>query len=522
MTPYLPQGRRAFLRRAMALAAAGFLQPIAHVSAAKGRFASYPFTLGVASGAPRPDGVVLWTRLAPLPLAGGGMEPVPVAVRWEVAEDEKFARIVAHGEASAEPQSAHTVHVEVEGLQPAREYWYRFMAGEEASPVARTRTAPTPGKGDERLRIALGSCQQYEQGWYVAHRHLAAEGVDVVAFVGDYIYESSWGKEHVRQHASGEPYTLAQYRDRYGQYKSDPDLQLAHAAAPWILTWDDHEVDNDYADDEAEDLEPDFLARRTAAYRAFLEHQPVRPSMLRALAGGEYRIYDRHAWGSLALLHVLDDRQYRVHEVCHKPGRGGSNVVGPECPERLAPGRTILGSAQERWLEEGFAASKATWNVIVQQTLMASAGRPSSPQGPLQFWTDGWDGYPAARERLLETLVSTRARNPIVLGGDVHANYVADLRVHPERLETPIVASEFCGTSITSQGTRAETVQEIHAANPHIRFAESTRRGYVVIDLTRTGAEARLRVVDTVKESVSGISTRATFHVEEGRPGIQV
>jgi alkaline phosphatase D len=479
------------------------------------RFAAYPFALGVASGAPRSDGVVLWTRLAPLPLEGGGMDPVPVEVRWEVAEDESFRRIVRRGTATAHPDAVHAVHVEVDGLAPAREYWYRFIAGAEASAVARTRTAPAPGHGDERLRLALASCQQYEQGYYVAHRHLAAEGADLVAFVGDYIYESSWGSHHVRHHATGEPHTLDEYRGRYAQYKTDADLQRAHACAPWIVTWDDHEVDNDYANDRSEDLDPRFLERRAAAYRAFLEHMPVRRPTLDA--DGGYRIYGRHAWGSLAMLHVLDDRQYRSHEVCPKALRGGSNVVGPECADRLDASLTILGAEQERWLADGLARSDARWNVIVQQTLMATAGRPS--ERGLLHWTDGWDGYPAARERLLAAVARSPARNAVVLGGDVHANYVADLHAHAGDPDSPVVATEFCGTSITSQGIRADVVKEIAAANPHIRFAESTRRGYVVLDFSRARAEARLRVVGTVKEPASPISTRAAYTVEDGRPG---
>ena len=245
------RARRAFLQRALVLGGAAFLQPLAGCAVSSVRFGAYPFTLGVASGAPATDGVVLWTRLAPKPLEGGGMDPVPVEVRWEVAADASFARIVRQGRATAHPATAHTVHVEVDGLEPAREYWYRFIAGGEASPVARTRTAPAPGHGDERLRMALASCQQYEQGWYVAHRHLAAEGVDLVAFVGDYIYESSWGRDFVRKYDAPEPYTLEAYRGRYAIHKGDPDLQLAHHAAPWIVTWDDHEVDNDYANDVA-------------------------------------------------------------------------------------------------------------------------------------------------------------------------------------------------------------------------------------------------------------------------------
>jgi alkaline phosphatase D len=508
--------RRAFLERALSLGAAAFLQPLAGCAVSNVRFDAYPFTLGVASGAPRPDGIVLWTRLAPKPLEGGGMDPRRTEVRWEVATDESFARIVRQGNAVADPKSAHAVHVEVEGLEPAREYFYRFIAGKEASPVARTRTAPAPGQGDDRLRIALGSCQQYEQGWYVAHRHLAAEEVDLVAFVGDYIYESSWGRQFVRSHTTVEPHTLDEYRTRYAQYKTDPDLQLSHHRAPWIVTWDDHEVDNDYANDRSEDLDPGFLARRAAAYRAFLEHMPVRPSTFE-VAGG-YRIFGRHDWGSLAQLHVLDDRQYRAHEVCPKPMRGGGNVVSDaECPERFDASRTMLGAEQERWLEDGFARSRAQWNVIVQQTLMATAGQPQL-DGTIKHWTDGWDGYPVAREKLLGAVERQRLRNPVVLGGDVHANYVADLRARPG---SPVVAAEFCGTSITSQGPGHDRTAGIQSANPDIHFAEGTRRGYVLLDFTRARCEAKLRVVGTVKEKESPVSTRATFVVEDGRPGIQ-
>lgn len=516
MTP-AESARRAFLARALALGAAGFLEPLAGCTPAPVRFREHPFTLGVASGAPRADGFVIWTRLAPRPLEGGGMEPKPVEVDWEVAADERFANVVRRGKAIAQPSSAHAVHVEVDGLDAAREYWYRFAAGGERSGAARTRTAPSPGHGDERLRLVLASCQQYEQGWYVAHRHLAGEGVDLVAFVGDYIYESSWGNRHVRHHATGEPHTLDDYRTRYAQYKSDPDLQRAHACAPWIVTWDDHEVDNDYAGDRSEDLDPNFLARRAAAYRAFLEHLPVRRSEVEVHGG--HRIYGRHAWGDLALLHVLDDRQYRDHQACPKALRGGGNVVGDECAERLDPRRTMLGATQERWLAEGLAQSRATWNVVVQQTLMATAGRPSA-RGPLH-WTDGWDGYPAARERLLAALAQPGVRNPVVLGGDVHANYVADLHLKPGDPASPLVAAEFCGTSITSQGTRPDVVARIEAANPHIRFAESTRRGYVVLDFSRSRAQATLRVVQTVKERESPVATRARFTVEDGRPGVQ-
>jgi alkaline phosphatase D len=510
-------GRRAFLARAAALGAAPFLQPVG-CAVATPRFSAYPFSLGVASGAPRADGFVLWTRLAPMPLAGGGLDPEPYALRWEVAADEGFRNIVRSGSATADPSRAHSVHVEVDGLEPARPYHYRFMAGDAMSPAARTRTAPSPGRGDERLRLAFASCQQYEQGYYGAHRHLADEGVDLVAFLGDYIYESSWGRDHVRKHPAGEPRTLDEYRNRYALYKSDLDLQASHAAAPWIVVWDDHEVSNDYADDRGEDLKQDFLARRAAAYRAFFEHHPVRPSVLRE--GGEVRIYDRHAWGSLATIHALDDRQYRSHQACQPPGRGGSSLVTAECTARLDPARTMLGSAQERWLDEGFARSKARWNVIAQQTRFVSSGRRNA-RGEMTYWTDGWDGYPAARARLLESLLRNRTPNPVIIAGDVHANFVSDIRARPGQLDSPILAAEFCGTSITSQGSSVATNAAIQAANPDIHFQDPTRRGYVVLDIGPDRLEARLRCVDSVKKPQMTIATAATYGVAAGAPGIR-
>ena len=315
-----------------------------------------PFSLGIASGDPTPTGVMLWTRIAPRPLElMGGMDGLRTTVDWEIAEDEGMRRIVASGSAIAEAEWAHSLHVEARGLAPDRWYWYRFSAGDAQSPVARTRTAPAADAAP-RLRFAFASCQQYEQGWFTAHRLLAAEDLDLVAFLGDYIYESSWGRDHVRKHGAGEPYTLAEYRARYALYKADPDLQKSHHAFPWILTWDDHEVDNDYANDRPEDGMPReaFLARRAAAYRAFYEHQPL-PASMRP-SGPDMRIYTTLSWGRSAAFHIVDDRQYRDPQVC--PTRaGGSTVVDPTvCTAIAEPSRTMLGAAQEGWLERRLAS----------------------------------------------------------------------------------------------------------------------------------------------------------------------
>ena len=511
------QRRRAVLRCAAACAASAVLAPLMpRKTWAQPRFGAYPFALGVASGAPRADGAVLWARLAPEPLAGGGMPRENVELAWELAADEGFRDIVRTGTATATPELGHSVHVELTRLEPARWYWYRFATGDAVSPVGRTRTAPAPDTALERLRFAFASCQQYEQGYYAAHRHLAAEDLDLVVFLGDYIYESSWGRNHVRKHATMEPYTLADYRNRHAQYKSDPDLQSSHAAVPWIVTWDDHEVDNDYADERSEDLDPDFLARRAAAYQAYYEHMPLARRSLPQ--GPSAQIYDRYTFGDLLQFHVLDDRQYRSHQACAKPGRGGSNVV-EACAGRLAADRTMLGAAQEAWLADGLARTRARWNVIAQQTLLAPLDRKPGPDQ--SFWTDGWDGYPAARARLLDDIARLKPSNPLVIGGDVHCNWVADLKPDFDDPKSPLVATEFCGTSITSQGPSARQLLAWLVENPHLRYGNGQQRGYVKMEIGRNACTATLRALDSEKRADSGIYTLATFVVENGRPGAQ-
>jgi len=457
--------------------------------------------------------MVLWTRLC------GRLGPAAIPVRWEIAADEAMRSIVASGTAEAHPAWAHSVHVEARGLAPDRWYWYRFAAGDAASPVGRTRSAPPAGAAAARLRFAFASCQQYEQGWFSAYRHMAADDLDLVAFLGDYIYETSWGREHVRKHDAGEPYTLDEYRARYALYKSDPDLQKAHLAFPWIVTWDDHEVDNDYASDRSEDGMPRaaFLARRAAAYRAYYEHMPL-PASMRP-HGPDMRIYTELQWGRLANFYVVDDRQYRAYQVC--PTRaGGSTVVDPDvCREIDDPARSMLGAEQENWFDRAIAASGAEWNILAQQTLMAQADRKLG-EGR-QFWTDGWDGYPAARRRLLETMAARRLRNPVVIGGDVHMNWVADLKTDFDDPKSPVVASEFCGTSITSQGGSQKMVDALVRENPHMLYGRSDRRGYVRASIAGGRFNAELVGLETVKKPESRAEVMARFVVEDGKPGPQ-
>lgn len=508
--------RRLFLQRAGALAASAVIAPCARV-VAQPRFSSYPFTLGVASGYPHASGMTLWTRLAPLDAAG--MNPSGVQVAWELADDERFRNLVQRGSALASPDWGHSVHVDVTGLEPARPYWYRFRAGRAVSPTGRTRTAPQAGATPARLRFAFAACQQYEQGYYVAYRHMAREDLDLVVHLGDYIYESSWGRNHVRAHGAEEPYSLDDYRKRHALYKSDEDLQAAHAAFPWLVTWDDHEVDNDYANDRSQDLDPReaFLLRRAAAYQAYYEHMPL-PAWARP-RGPEMQLYGATAYGDLASFFVLDSRQHRSHQACARAERGGgSNVVRDEdCPERLDPGLTFLGHKQEQWLHEGLGRSQARWNVIAQQTLMAQADRFSGPGAA--FWTDGWDGYPRARERLLTSIASQRISNPLVLSGDVHMSAIADLKADFDDEKSPVIATEFVCPSISSQGPSFKRVELLLQENPHIKFANGARRGYTTVDLTPRRCITRIRAVASVADRDSPIRDLTTYAVEDGRPG---
>jgi alkaline phosphatase D len=512
----MEQQRRIFLLNA-ALAAAG----LAGIAAARANGA-YPFSLGVASGSPLPNSVILWTRILADPLNAAAMAPVALSVRWEVAEDEGFRKVAAKGVASAIPALAHSVHVDATGLVPGRWYWYRFMLGDAVSPVGRTRTAPAPDALPAMLKLAVASCQHWEFGSYAAHRQIAAAAPDLVAFLGDYIYE--WGPYRL-QHPhkavrSDESFTLADYRARYAQYKSDPDLQAAHQAAPWIVTWDDHEVENDYAGGPDPRQAPDFMARRAAAYQAFYEHMPLRLVPPGQTDYAKFRIFQRYDWGRLARFHVLDDRQYRADHACQP----ATSVPRRDCAELRDAGRTMLGSEQEAWLASGLTSSGARWNIIAQQTLMAQSSQ-TKIIGPDdgRFWTDGWDGYPMARQRLFDALVTSRAANPLVLSGDVHTFYAAELRpdfYRPMSAANPIIATEFCGTSVTSSSRPQTRTLEYVDMNPHIKYGRSDKRGFMLMEVTPAKTTTHFVGLDDVRDAGSGIATIASFVVNAGRPGL--
>jgi alkaline phosphatase D len=504
--------RRRFL--ASSLTAGVIASPAGIVRGQPLAFTSDPFTLGVASGSPREDSVVLWTRLAPRPLEGGGMPDGPVAVDWQIAEDEKIARVVGSGIAQASPELAHAVHVEAKGLRPGRHYWYRFRVGNALSPIGRTRTAPAAGSAPSQFRFAFASCQQYEQGYFSAYRDMARRDLDLVVHLGDYIYEKSWGSRLVRHHEAGIPTTLSEFRDRYALYKLDPDLQAAHAAFPWLTTWDDHEVADDYANDRSYTTHDpgQFMKIRAAAYQAYYEHLPLPPSA--RPRGAFATIYDHYRFGDLLDVMLLDDRQYRSPSACVGSSRP---ATVPDCPERTLEARSMLGAQQEQWLDRQLAAAKARWTIVAQQTLMAELVRHKESER--RFWLDGWDGYPNARRRLLDSIATRKPRNPVVIGGDRHAFFVADLKRDFAPAGEPVIASEFVGTSITSQGPGAASMKEALNANPQLKYGRGDKRGYATVDLTPAHCTVGFEAVDDEKQKDSPVHRLATFVVEDGVTG---
>ncbi len=494
------------------------------------RFTSNPFTLGVASGDPWPDGFVLWTRLAPEPLAEhAGMPMLSVPVRWEVADDPQFRRIVQSGQALARPELGHSVHVEVAGLQPQRPYWYRFHVGSEAtSAVGRVRTAPLAGARVDRLRIGVAGCQHYEAGYYTAYAHLSQEPeLDAIFHYGDYIYEGA-GKaprvpagaaaDHLaRRHAGDEIYSLDDYRRRYAQYKSDPHLQAAHAAAAFLSSWDDHEVDNNWVAAMDQDGVPGevFLLRRQAAMQAWYENMPVRRAQFPRADG--LQMHRRVDFGDLLRVHVLDTRQYRSRQPCDP----GLLERGRPCRMPESNGaQEVLGQAQEHWLSEGLR-HPARWNLLAQQVMLMPFQYPDNRSaGPLNG--DSWSGYPQARQRLIDTLAAHGQGNVVVATGDVHKHHAGVLPSRPEDLLSTPVATEFVTTSISSNGDGDDIPagwEGVLAANPHAPLLNN-RRGYQVFEIGKDHWQTEVVGVDRVSVPGGKRLRIARLVTEHGRPGI--
>lgn len=518
--------RRDWHRMALAVALSPWLAPAPQaqtLSSASGaaqgpRWQVDPFSLGVASGQPQPGSVVLWTRLH-IAEADAPLKAQTIALVCEVFADAALRQPVRQWRVQTDAARAHSVHVVATGLQPGRPYWYRFVCGSASSPVGRARTSPGVNDAVDRLRIALASCQHYEQGYFAAHREMAQRDLDLVLFVGDYIYESSNPQHMLRQHLGGVPKSLDEYRDRHAQYKSDADLRACHAAHTWLMTWDDHEVVNDYANDlDRNFTDPQvFLRRRAAAYQAYFEHMPVRlgPD---AANPSQMRIHDRMAWGRLADLWTLDCRQYRDHHACPDPMRGGGRVV-VGCDALADPSRSMLGMAQEQWFTEGLTRSTKRWKLVAQSTQMSSSG-VNTPLGRSAF-TDGWDGYPQARARWLDTVAQAGLQNVVVLGGDVHMNVAAQLRVQPNDERSPVVASEIVTTSVTSRGLGEKLLAQIRDSNTDILHARSDERGYTLLDIKPEGMRAEFMTTPNPAQAQGVFKAQAQWLVRAGVAGLQ-
>ncbi|WP_067687434.1 alkaline phosphatase D family protein [Nocardia jejuensis] len=492
--------------------------------AAPRRLGDDPFTLGVASGDPTSDGVVLWTRLAPDPLAPdgrGGMMWDPVSVDYEVAHDERFRQVVARGSAVATRELGHSVHPEISGLEPDRWYFYRFRAGSAISPTGRTRTTPEPGRPTARMRFAFASCQSFPSGYFTAYDHMSAEDLDLVVHLGDYIYERGWQWGRLESPLDpayrDEVTDLAGYRLRYAQAKSESPLRAAHAAFPWLITMDDHEVDNNWAGDhpgagiDIYRVPALFRRRRAAAFQAMYEHQPLRLTQLPS--GSHITLHRRYAYGDLGEITMIDTRQYRNEPACE------DGILGGGC-DRDSADRTILGARQRNWLLDGFSSSPARWQIIGNQVAMARSDYDPGPGVDLSG--DAWDGYVADRDLVLGGAADRGVRNLVVITGDRHHNYAADLRRDYSRPDSPVVATEFTGTSITSGGDGSDmtdTGRALLAANPDLKFFNG-QRGYVRVELDQQLLRSDFRVVPYIRQRGAPIRTRASYVVQDRIPGV--
>lgn len=509
--------RRRLMGGAASLAALAALQPpFATAVLAQPALSADPFALGVAAGDPWPDGFVIWTRLAPAPLEGGGMPPQPVEVIWEVADDPRFTRIAARGLALARPELAHALHVEVTGLRPGRPYHYRFRLGAWESRAGQARTAPAADAA-AAIRLISAGCQHYEQGLFTAWRHIAEEpDIDLVFHYGDFIYEYAarpvgavaGGRSAIRSHLGGETRSLAAYRARYAQYRLDPDLAAASAAHAFAVTFDDHEVENNWTGlvggrGEGGDS---FALRKAAAFQAWYEHMPVRRAALPR--GAAIVAHRRLALGRHVGLHLLDTRGQRDDQPCGDGTR-------PPCAEVARDDASVLGPAQEAWLLAGAAQSGATWQVLAQQVPMF---RREFANGALAM--DKWDGYPAARARLLHGLRDRGVANTVVLSGDVHSAWAATVSAAPEG---PPLATEFTASSISSEGDGSEQrsgTEAMLARNPNIAF-HNNRRGYALHEFGAARCTTSFRALAFVSRPGAPREDRGRFVVERGEVRIQ-
>jgi len=507
--------RRLFLSYAASLSAVPLLGRMSLAAGVKPAFSNDPFQLGVASGDPTTSGAVLWTRLAPDPLVpNGGMDPHKVKVAWEIAADDAMRRVVRRGTATATPDLGHSVHIEADNLEPDRWYWYRFRAGDAESPIGRLRTMPADDSKPSELKFAFASCQHFESGLYTAYEHMAKEELDLVCHLGDYIYDRAGHDGKVRKHINGELRTLEDFRLRHSQYKTDPLLQAMHARCPFVVTWDDHEVCNDYSGDRCQKehmMDPaKFLKIRAGAYQAYYENMPLRHTALPH--GPDAQLYRKQSFGQLAEFLVLDGRQYRSPQ----PNDDKASDLNKEA---LSSKNTMLGKRQFAWMKESLGESMATWNVLANQVIMAIIDIKRGPEKVYPM--DEWSGYVHERNKLMKFIDERKIANTIVLTGDNHTNWVNDLRVDDLQPKTRVVATEFVGTSISSGGNGSEhheRAKELMTENPGVRFLNG-ERGYVRCTVTPKSWRSDFRTVSQIEKPGAPIVTRASFVVEAGEAG---
>jgi len=478
--------------------------------------AAEAFPLGVASGDPQADRVMLWTRVFPADAAS--TETIRVA--FDVATDEAFEHLAVSGVADATPQLAHSVHVDVTGLEPDTWYHYRFRAGDQTSATARTRTFPTKDNDAESFNFAFASCQDFQWGHYAAWSHVAQEEeLDAVVFLGDYIYEMNFGdmspdKSGQRVWATPETSTLDQYRTRYAQAKSDTQLQAAHHRAPWIITFDDHEVSDNYAGDVGgNDVEePRSRDRRLAAYQAWYEHTPIRlaepPEGSSPDDFDELRVNRGFRFGNLAGMFVIETRQHAAPPAC-RTTTGYSADQGPLCSAADDPERSNLGAAQEKWLFGELDRADARWNILANPVMLAdmNIGTPEAPQ----YYRDMWIGYPAARERLLAKIVDAKVPNPVTVTGDWHASFVLDVQQDPHGDSPTTVMPEFLVTAISS----TLFPQDYREHNPQIRYFEANH-GYAKVTVTPDALECTFCHIADVWDPESPVASRSTWRLADG------
>jgi len=485
------------------------------------------FGLGVASGDPLADRVILWTRLAPV--AGDGMTIMvavpeePVEVAFDVATDEQFTELVVSDIAVARPELAHSVHVDVSGLEPDTWYFYRFRAGDQTSAVGRTRTFPAPDADAEQFRFVFASCQDLQWGRYAAWGRAAeVADVDAVVFLGDYIYESNYGdlspdKAGDRVWATPEAFTLADYRTRYAQTKADPQLQAAHHMAPWIVTFDDHEVSNNYAGDvgQADITAPNSRDRRLAGYQAWWEHTPIRIEApgTQPEEFADLEVHRDVSFGSLAALFTIETRQHADVPPCRTDGSLNSDE-GPGCAEMDETTRTNLGDGQEQWLHGGLADSAARWNILANPLMFA--GLNVGTADAVAYTRDTWDGYPASRQRLIQTITGAEVSNPVVVTGDWHASFVLDVHEQPGDPASAPVMPEFVTTSISS----VLFSEDFSATNPHVKYF-AAEHGFGLVTVTRDELTCEFHYITDEWDRDSPLSHVDTFVVKDGERSAQ-